>query len=168
MELQLVILLPHQFLPDGQALLRRNDDHGLTSYIVTNDGLLRATQNPTDTNAPLFPLLPFPTRERNEKLNPWLVVLNAAAKFQRLSETNSLAQLHPSVREVAEQTMKIIDLLYTDIVPSKKFEETYGPMKRFSRRNIPEVGYMHKLQGGTLVHPSRPICTNTSLIYRSL
>jgi hypothetical protein len=38
MELQLVVLLPHQFLPDGQALLRRNDDHGLTPYTVTNDG----------------------------------------------------------------------------------------------------------------------------------
>jgi hypothetical protein len=54
--------------------------------------------------------------------------MNAAIKFQRYSEEYGLA---PSVRKIVQQTMRIIDLVYTDIL-QKEFEEVHGPMKQFS------------------------------------
>jgi len=131
-EFQLVLLHPYQLLPQQLPLHRRKSDNTWESYIVANDGLLRATLNPDDTDAEEFPKFTYQgNRELKEILNPWFVILNAGIKFDRFRDNYGLDTLPSSMAKIAQQTLEIVDLIYKPITPSKKYiEARESPKKR--------------------------------------
>lgn len=136
-EFQLVSLHPHQLLPNRLPLLRHHGDHGWMSYIATSDGLLRQTTEPEDTSAPLFPPLRYSTSRRQiDQLNAWFVVMNAGIKFERFANNYGLERLDPSIQPIAEQTLRIVDLIYTKIIPTQDYLASLNPTRKSSRARM--------------------------------
>lgn len=124
----MVVLHPQQLLPRKLALFRKCGEKPWVFYIVTKDDLLRATQDPEDIDADLFPLFrDTTTRKPQERLNPWFVILNAESKFQNFSDVYGLEQLPPSLQEIAQQTFKIVNLIYQKINSSNDRHTSPGP-----------------------------------------
>jgi hypothetical protein len=125
-EFQLVALHPDQLLPHGSTLLQRNSDDSYTPYKVSSDKLLRradpvsivSSDRPSVTAPPFPPFLHQTTRSLPQTLNVYFVLLNAEAKFQQFAKNIGLHKLHPNMRAIAEQTIRIVDLMYSQPVHS--------------------------------------------------
>jgi hypothetical protein len=126
-EFQLVVLHPDQLLPYGSTLLRRNSDDSYTPYKASNDKLLRqvdpasilSSDRPNPTAQPFPPFHHDTERIPAEALNVYFVLLNAEIKFQRFAKNIGLDKLHPDMRAIAEQTISIVDLMYSQPVRSE-------------------------------------------------
>jgi hypothetical protein len=130
-EFQLVLLHPYQLLPYQLPLHRRGPSGTWESYIVTNDGLLRATLHPGNTDAEEFPKFTFQSsRLPAETLNPWFVIMNAGIKFDRFRDNFGLDTLHSSMAEIAKQTLEIVDLIYKPITPTDKYNQAHASPKK--------------------------------------
>ena len=96
-------------------------------YKASSDELLRQvdpvsilSSNPPTLDAPPFPpFLHETTRKPGEKINDYLLLINADIKFRRLIQSIGLDKLHPEIKVVVEQTIKIVDLMYTRPVRSE-------------------------------------------------
>ena len=124
-EFQFVVLHPDQLLPHGSTLLRRNSDDSYTPYKISSDQLRQAdsssilsSDRPSITAPPFPPFLHQTTRSLLQTLNIYLVLLNAEVKFQRFAKNIGLDKLHPDMRAIAEQTIRIVDLMYSQPVRS--------------------------------------------------
>ena len=129
--LQFVPLHPEQICPNDKPLLRRNHESGAyESYVARRDGLFRKTNDPNDTVSP--PLHVFEhqsVRSEGEKLNIWLVMLNAEVKFSRFRKNYGLWALHSDLRPAVEETIEIVDLIYRrldlrNVVPQRRSTRT--------------------------------------------
>ena len=101
-------------------------DDSYTPYKVSIDKLLRradalsilSLDRPSIT-APLFPpFLHQTTRSLPQTLNIYFVLINAEVKFRRFAKNFGLDKLHPDMRAIAEQTIRIVDLMYSQPVRS--------------------------------------------------
>ena len=125
-EFQLVVLHPDQLLPNGSTLLRRNSDDSYTPYKASSDKILRQVDAasilslcPPDLTALPFPPFHHATEcDTHQALNVYLVLLNAEIKFQRFARNIGLDKLHPDMRAIVEQTIRIVDLMYSEPVRS--------------------------------------------------
>jgi hypothetical protein len=115
-DLQLVVLHPWQFLPDGLSITRRRltgPEPKNVSYMITQDERLRATDNPHDIRAPEFPIEPQQTqRVGKDRLNIWLLLLNAHSKFVLFQNRYGFKGLSDDVLEVINLTIEVVELLY--------------------------------------------------------
>jgi hypothetical protein len=101
------------------------------SYIVTEDGFLRATRDPDDTDAEGFPTFTFQSsRHQAEELNAWFVIMNAGIEFERFRDNYGLETLHSSMAEIATQTLEIVNLIYKRITPSTVYLRSRGSPKK--------------------------------------
>jgi hypothetical protein len=138
-----VLLHPYQLLPYQLPLHRRGASGTWESYIVTNDGLLRATLDPGNTDAEEFPKFTFESRRLPvETLNPWFVIMNAGIKFDRFRDNYGLDVLHSSMAEIAKQTLEIVDLIYKPITPTDKYNQAHASPKKRGTNFSNEAGFV--------------------------
>jgi hypothetical protein len=156
-ELQLVVLHPDHLLPHGSTLLRRNSDGSYTPYKVSSDKLLRQvdpvsilSSDPPSLLAPPFPpFLHQTTRDLDQTINVYFLLLNAEIKFQRFKKNIGLDKLHPDMRAIVEQTIKIVDLMYSQPVRSESCTAVEVPARsEWSMRPRPQgVGAVDSSEG---------------------
>jgi hypothetical protein len=138
-------LHPWQFLPDGLSLVRRHlteDPPRNVSYIITEDGRLRATADPNNTDAPEFPIEPqHAQRADGECLNVWLLLLNAYSKFVFFRNRYEFEGLPGDIQEVVQLTIDIVTLLYTDPTPTSDAAVAASTGSRWTPRGVGRKGY---------------------------
>ena len=125
-EFQLVVLHLDQLLPNGSTLLWQGSDDSYTPYKASSDKILRQVDAASilSSRPPDLTALPFPPfrhateREAHQALNVYLVLLNAEIKFQQFVRNVGLDKLHPDMRDIVEQTIHIVDLMYSEPVRS--------------------------------------------------
>ena len=121
-----MVLHPDQLLPNGSTLLRRGSDDSYIPYKASSDKILRQVDAASilSSRPPDLTALPFPPfrhvteRETHQALNVYLVLLNAEIKFQRFARNIGIDKLHPDMRDIVEQTIRIVDLMYSEPVRS--------------------------------------------------
>ena len=144
-DLQLVVLHPWQFLPDNLSIVRRrlgDVPPKNISYIITNDGHLRATDDPANITAPEFPIEPQQTdRVEEDRLNIWLLLINASSKFKVYQARHGLDDLAEEIREVVELTIEIVELLLLEVGPETDAELAGGARGSWSPRKFNHKDY---------------------------
>ena len=121
-----MVLHPDQLLPNGSTLLWRGSDDSYTPYKASSDKLLRQVDAASilSSRPPDLTALPFPPFHHatecaaHQALNVYLVLLNSEIKFQRFARNIGLDKLHPDMRDIVEQTICIVDLMYSEPVRS--------------------------------------------------
>jgi hypothetical protein len=71
--------------------------------------------------------------------------LNAGIKFERFSVNFGLDKLDPSLREIAQQTLKIVELIYRPIEPSPEY--LAKELRKSHREKRRDVNYVEKSCG---------------------
>lgn len=134
-----------QLLPDGLALQRRRlelEPPSFISYTITEDDRLRTTNNHTDLSAPEFPIESQRTnRQTAERVNPWLLVLNAFSKFRFFIKYFGWLQVHPKDQEVVDLTMEIATLIFEQPALMTGVGMAAGFGGRWSSRELPRKRY---------------------------
>lgn len=130
-KLQFVPLHLKQMCPQKLLLLRRDIESGkYRSYIACKDGLFRETDHRNDMNA--SPFLDFEhetTRSEDERLNIWLIILNAEAKFSCYIEKYGLESLPLDVQRIIKETLEIVALIYKELETSPTLLSDGDPVK---------------------------------------
>ncbi|KAG8992892.1 hypothetical protein FRB94_011202 [Tulasnella sp. JGI-2019a] len=128
-QLQLVLLHPEQFLPDGLPLIRRRSraEAIYDTYTITQDGRLRCTTDAANVTAREFPIeQQETTRSGVEIVNVWMLILNANAKFKFYQQRYGFQHPHlpDSIIEVITLTMDITRLIYSKPEPTPGVSST--------------------------------------------
>ena len=140
-EYELIALHPEHFLPLGTPLTVYNPrDKSYKNYIVATDRSLRESPDPY---SPRLPPFRHNTDGRGvaERINIFLIILNADIKFQRYFEMIRLdpppMPLPEDVANLMYRTADFIDLLYWRPVPTKgsKGEAIVARIQDGRRRN---------------------------------
>jgi len=74
--------------------------------------------DPPKLTAASFPPFDQTTRSMGNTLNAYFVLLNAEFKFKRYARNVGLDKLHPDMRALVEQTIHIVNLMYSQPVTS--------------------------------------------------
>lgn len=115
----------------------------MTSYIVTNEGRLRQTNDPTNTTAAEFPIAPHATtRTVEEGINVWLLLINADSKFQFFDQMYGIHLLPEDIQEVIRLTMDIVELMYREpIARTDAATQALAYRQRWRQRGQPRPDY---------------------------
>ncbi|KAF5373278.1 hypothetical protein D9615_007399 [Tricholomella constricta] len=120
-EYELVALYPDHFLPNGSMLTIYRPKGGYINY-VSSDRRLRRT---TESSSPRLPPFHHESQERGpypNRLNIFLVILNAEIKFRRYSQENQLNNfpaLPQDILTLITRTIELADLIYWQPVPTE-------------------------------------------------
>jgi len=138
-ELQLVLLHPWQLLPHGLQLPRRRlqetDQPTYDMYMITDDGRLRATDDPANITGPEFPIEPQSTKRTGlDVINVWLLMLNAHSKFSFFKKNWSLDGMDADILELMELTEEIVTLMYAK--PERRTDTTVSVGLGASSQNL--------------------------------
>ena len=80
-------------------------------YQVDSNGVLR--EAPLTTDTPRYPSFHFSgTRERGDRLNPYLVILAAEIKFRRYRASPNAPRLDAEYETLIAKTINVANLLY--------------------------------------------------------
>ena len=140
-EYELIALHPEHFLPRGAVLTVYSPGDGShKNYVAAEDRSLRESPDP---NSPRLPPFRHSTdgREFAERINIFLVILNAEIKFRRyfkmIREDPPPMPLPDDVIHLMRRTADLIDLLYCRPVPTKgsKGEAIMARIQASRRRN---------------------------------
>ncbi|TFK69936.1 hypothetical protein BDN72DRAFT_839693 [Pluteus cervinus] len=143
-EYELVALHSEHFLPCKNMLRIRSspDEVGGKEYVVGYDRSLRESPGDTD-QCPRIPPFCAQPRPGGFPLNPFLVMINAEIKFRRYLRM-SYPPLPADVMELINKTIKLVDLIYYNPVPTPntfgaRLQELSNEMKaREARKQGPE------------------------------
>jgi len=139
-EYELVAIHPEHFLPCGSVLpVLRSGSSTPTIYVPARDRRLRESADP---DSPRLPTLRHVTESRIEfdRLNVFLVILNAEIKFHRylrmISQNPPTTPLPADVLDLMHLTVELVDLLYWKPVPTKgsQGEAELAKVMEFCRR----------------------------------
>ena len=116
-----MVLRPNHFLPDESVLTTYDRVNGRVStktYTIAPDGTLRRVPVDDINASERFPTFAFDyNRRADDRLNPFLVILNAEIKFRRLLRENPRPGLPDDVMELINKTIYLVELIYWDPVP---------------------------------------------------
>ncbi|KAF5373473.1 hypothetical protein D9615_009468 [Tricholomella constricta] len=122
-EYELIALHPEHFLPRGAVLtIYSPGDRSYKNYIAASDRSLRESPDP---NSPRLPPFRHNTDDREvaERINIFLVILNADIKFRRYIEMIRRdpppLPLPDDVTTLMQRTADLVDLLYWRPLPAK-------------------------------------------------
>lgn len=92
-----------------------------TNYMVSSDRRLRQT---TESSSPRLPPFPHERQQRvqYDRLNIFLVILNAEIKFRRYSQEiqlNSFPNVPQDILRIITRTLELADLIYWKPVPTE-------------------------------------------------
>jgi hypothetical protein len=119
-----------------------------TAYVPATDGRIRESPSPDSPRLPAFQAIAN-LRNRLDRLNVFLVVLNAEIKFSRHFRNNPRTPLPADVLELMRLTVELVDLLYWKPVlrkgsrgegeRTKSRRKNPGRQARPDRRKLVEV-----------------------------
>ena len=119
-----------------------------TAYVPATDGRIRESPSPDSPRLPAFQAIAN-LRNRLDRLNVFLVVLNAEIKFSRHFRNNPRTPLPADVLELMLLTVELVDLLYWKPVlrkgsrgegeRTKSRRKNPGRQARPDRRKLVEV-----------------------------
>jgi len=111
---ELVALHPEHLLPVDTVLIRYDPAQRThKTYVPSSDRRLR--ESPGDLTCAPFPPFSGPDRKPGFRLNPFLIILNAAnlfCQYYRLGSPSPLPPLPDDVLELMKQTTELSDLIY--------------------------------------------------------
>jgi hypothetical protein len=138
---ELVALYPRHLLPNGKILVADTGENEPKAYVPALDNTLRQT---AEVTSPRFP--PFSSdypRQDKDKLNPFLVILNAEIKFRRYRRrmVPSPLPLPQDVTTLMDKNIELVKLIYWNPVlqPGTKGAEILG----LTSASVPESGLQH-------------------------
>ena len=117
LQYELVALLPEHLILPGMSVsvFHSAEDSSntaiLKNYVLADDRSLR--EAPGKENSPRFPPFSSPMRnDSGQRLNPFLVIINAEIKFRRFIRGNKLGELPQDVRELIQKTCQVVEQIY--------------------------------------------------------
>ena len=139
-EYELIALHPEHFLPGCAVLTVYSPADGSPkNYVAAGDRCLRESPDPNSPHLP--PFRHTDDREFAERINIFLVILNAEIKFRRyfemIREDPPPIPLPDDVTNLMRRTEELVDLVYWRAVPTKgsKGEAIMARMQARRRRN---------------------------------
>jgi len=138
-----VALHPEHFLPRGSMLTVYDPSTEIYKhYVAARDRRLRESPDPSSPRLPSFHHV-SEDRDPVDRLNVFLVVINAEIKFRRYFEmVQPTPPLPADVINLMRRTMDLVDLLYWKPVPKKGSRGAKLMAKRLAgrRKNPPRAG----------------------------
>ena len=120
-ELELVVLHPEHFLPGIALTIYSSHDGTRRDYVAARDRCLWETLDPSSARMPPFRIRQTFTWAESQRVNVFLVTLNAEIKFRRYFDLDPPADPLPEdVTNLMRQTMELVDAIYWKPVKAKK------------------------------------------------
>lgn len=119
----IALLIPTHFLPFNQKLLIQEPDGSYLHTKVLNKELCVVVKEGPDNeikSVKPYILPPFQhqtTRSESERLNPYLVCINAASKMKDHRKKHGVGTMSLRACALLEKAEKLVELLYEDVVP---------------------------------------------------
>ncbi|KIM84707.1 hypothetical protein PILCRDRAFT_393899 [Piloderma croceum F 1598] len=139
-EYELVALHPEHFLPLGNMLTVYDPGTAIYKhYVVATDRYIRESPHPSSPRLPAFHHV-SEDRDPMDRLNVFLVIINAEIKFRRyFAMVQPTTPLPVDVINLMHRTINLVDLLYWQPAPKKGSRVAMVVAKRLAgrRKNPP-------------------------------